>query len=107
MTRLTLPFALALLLFSCAPHTTIRATSAGGGAPTHGSGGTSTSTPEAQPLPEAWLWRVSGGDAAAPSYLLGTMHVGIRLPDALPHPYDDYLHSTRALVMEVDFWEVE
>jgi uncharacterized protein YbaP (TraB family) len=43
----------------------------------------------------------------APSYVLGTMHVGIRMPDALPHPYDDYLHDTRALVMEVDLREAE
>lgn len=100
---------LTLLLLACGPHTTIRATSAGavpieGGAPAPVE---ETTGAETGPPPRAWLWRVSGGDARAPSYVLGTMHVGIRLPDALPHPYDDYLHGARALVMEVDLREVE
>lgn len=101
---------LVLLASACAPHTVLRTTSAGGAATT--SGATETPSPTAPPepeapLPRAWLWRVSGGDAPSPSYLLGTMHVGVRMPDALPHPYDDYLHQTRALVMEVDFREAE
>lgn len=99
----------ALLLLACGPHTTLRATSAGGVTPAT-SGATASApdagTPDAE-LPQAWLWRVSGGDAAAPSYVLGTMHVGVRMSDALPHPYDGYLHDARALVMEVDAREVE
>lgn len=100
---------LAVLVLACAPHTTIRATSAGSvpiasGAPAPAP---ASSGQEAGPPPRAWVWRVSGGDAASPSYLLGTMHVGIRMADALPPPYDSYLHDARALVMEVDYREVE
>jgi uncharacterized protein YbaP (TraB family) len=93
--------ALALALAACGPRTTFHTTSAGtiehpdvdaGPAP----------VVETQLPVHAWLWRISGGDAASPSYVLGTMHVGIRLADALPHPFDEHLHEARALVMEVD-----
>ena len=36
--------------------------------------------------PRAWLWRVEGCGATAPSFLLGTMHVGVRFSDAVPPP---------------------
>lgn len=76
-----------LALASCGPHTTIRATSAGGTTP--GASPASARSADAgaalSELPQAWLWRVSGGEAASPSYLLGTMHVGVRMPDALAH----------------------
>ncbi|MFO0682673.1 MAG: TraB/GumN family protein [Sandaracinus sp.] len=98
----------AVLFLACGPHTQIRATSAGTVSTTTGSSVTGqTLTERPVEAPQAWLWRISGGDAAAPSYVLGTMHVGIRLPDALPHPYDDYLAQARVLVMEVDLREAE
>jgi uncharacterized protein YbaP (TraB family) len=96
-----------VLLASCGPHTTLRATSAG--SVTRASTATAATDAGIVPseLPHAWLWRVSGGDSASASYVLGTMHVGIRMPDALPHPYDAYLHDARALVMEVDLREAD
>jgi hypothetical protein len=57
-------------------------------------------TGEASPLPRAWLYRVEGG--ATPSYLFGTMHVGVALPRALPPPLDSALYAARTLVMELD-----
>lgn len=57
--------------------------------------------------PHAWLYRVSGGDAAAPSYLLGTMHLGVTFRDAVPEPLDSTLFEARAVVMEVDLREAE
>jgi uncharacterized protein YbaP (TraB family) len=104
---LVLALTFALSLASCGPRTTLRATSAGSVTTPRASATSSTSADaDPAPLPRAWLWRVSGGDSGAPSYVLGTMHVGVRMPDALPPPYDDYLHDTRALVMEVDFRDV-
>ncbi len=56
--------------------------------------------------PRAWLWEVSGGDAAAPSYVLGTMHIGITFRRALPEPLDQHLYDARVVVMEIDPREV-
>lgn len=64
--------------------------------------------PEIDPsAPHAWLWRVSGADAARPSYLLGTMHIGVSFRDAVPTPLDATLFDARAVVMEVDLREAE
>jgi uncharacterized protein len=61
--------------------------------------------PEEDLAPRAWLYRVSGGDAAAPSYLLGTMHIGITFRAAVPSPLDSTLFDARAVAMEVDMRE--
>lgn len=57
--------------------------------------------------PHAWLFRVSGGDSAAPSYLLGTMHIGITFRNAVPSPLDSALFDARSVAMEVDMREAE
>lgn len=57
--------------------------------------------------PRVWLWEVSGGDAASPSFVLGTMHIGVRMNVALPAPLDARLHDARAVVMEIDPREAE
>jgi uncharacterized protein YbaP (TraB family) len=57
---------------------------------------------EVDDAPHAWLWRVSGGDAAAPSYVLGTFHIGVILRRALPPSLDENLYASRAVVMEID-----
>jgi uncharacterized protein len=94
----------ATLLLACGgPRTTVRMTTAGHPAEPVAE---ATATPEEQ-TPRAWLWEVSGGDAAAPSYLLGTMHIGVRMNVALPAPLDAHLYDARALVMEVDYREVD
>lgn len=56
--------------------------------------------PDAEDTPRAWLYRVEGG--ASPSYLFGTMHVGVAFPRALPPPLDAALYASRTLVMEID-----
>lgn len=55
--------------------------------------------------PRAWLWRVGGCGAASPSYLLGTMHLGVRFSDALPSPLDEALYGARAIAFEIDLRE--
>lgn len=57
---------------------------------------------EASGPPRAWLWEVRGGDASEPSFVLGTMHIGVTRRRALPPPLDEHLHQSRALVMEID-----
>lgn len=62
--------------------------------------------PEPDPVedtaPHAWLWEVRGGDAREPSYVLGTMHLGVTRRRALPPPLDRPLESARVVVMEID-----
>jgi len=55
----------------------------------------------------AWLYRVSGGDSAAPSYVLGTLHVGVSFRRALPRPLDRALYDARTVVMEIDLHEAQ
>lgn len=55
----------------------------------------------------AWLWEVRGSGAPEPSYVLGTMHIGVTRRRALPPPLDEHLHHSRVLVMEIDFREAE
>lgn len=61
--------------------------------------------PEEDLAPRAWLFRVSGGDAASPSYLLGTMHLGITFRAAVPSPLDSTLIDARTVAMEIDMRE--
>ena len=109
MTRHIFLGTLALSLLACGPHTTIRETSAGGGVAPIASGDDVTApTPEPDAPPaRAWLWRISGGDAASPSYVLGTTHASVTLATALPAPFDHQLDTARTLVQEVDFREIE
>jgi len=58
------------------------------------------SPPGPPSAPRAWLFRVHGG--ASPSFLFGTMHVGVAFPRALPPPLDSSLYAARTLVMELD-----
>lgn len=95
------PFA--LLLACGGPHTVVRMTTAGATEPV----AEVAPEPEVQTIPRVWLWEVSGGDAASPSYVLGTMHIGVRMNVALPEPLDQHLDEARSLVMEVDPRQVE
>lgn len=60
--------------------------------------------PEVDARPRAWLYRVRRAETA-PSYVLGTMHVGVAFPRALPPPLDSTLYAARTLVMEIDLRE--
>ncbi len=51
--------------------------------------------------PRAWLYRVRDADGT-PSYLLGTLHVGVSFTRALPRPLDRTLLEARSIVMEID-----
>ena len=61
--------------------------------------------PEEDLAPRAWLYRVTGGGAPSPSYLLGTMHIGITFRAAVPSPLDSTLIDARTVVMEIDMRE--
>ncbi|UJR84013.1 TraB/GumN family protein [Sandaracinus amylolyticus] len=63
--------------------------------------------PVADAAPRAWLWEVSGGGSLAPSYVLGTMHLGVTRRRALPPPLDEFLHRSRVVVMEIDPRELD
>lgn len=54
--------------------------------------------------PHAWLYRVSR-EGTPDSYLLGTMHIGINVHDALPSPLDAALFRADSLAMEIDLRE--
>ncbi len=58
-------------------------------------------------VPHAWMWRVSGEDALRPSYILGTMHLGVSSRDAVPTPLDAALFDAQPVVREVDLREAE
>jgi len=58
-------------------------------------------------VPHAWLWKVFGGRSRAPSYVLGTMHIGVGVRRALPQHLDQHLYHARSVVMEVDPREVD
>lgn len=68
---------------------------------------TATARTSEDTAPHAWLFRVSGGDSAAPSYLLGTMHIGITFRNAVPSPLDSALFDARSVAMEIDMREAE
>src|SRR5690349_8938892 len=74
---------IALLLACGGPHTVVRMSSVG---QTETVAEAEAEAEAAQPTPRVWLWEVSGGDAASPSYVLGTMHIGVRMNVALPAP---------------------
>nr|MDQ3034819.1 hypothetical protein [Myxococcota bacterium] len=42
----------------------------------------------------AWLWEVRGEGSTEPSYVLGTMHIGVTRRRALPPPLDEHLHQS-------------
>lgn len=99
MPRSLAPLALALCLAACGGGETLRV----------GVGGDVTRqhrTPEPDPVadatPRAWLWEVRGPGSLAPSYLLGTMHLGVTRRRALPPPLDEFLRDARVVVMEID-----
>lgn len=77
---------------------------------------TSPSRPAAEPAPPAaqpappqtgpFLWEVSGGGAAAPSYLFGTVHIGVSSGE-LPELVWERLRSADVFVMEADVRAVD
>lgn len=103
--------ALALLVLACAvacgpPRETLRLASAGNVHLEEAPPAEDVVAPE-DTAPHAWLYRVSGGDSAAPSYLLGTMHLGVTFRHAVPTPLDSALFDARTVVMEVDLREAQ
>lgn len=56
--------------------------------------------------PRAWLYRVAL-PGVEPSYLLGTMHVGVDFLRAVPPPLDAAMLGARTVVMEIDLREVQ
>lgn len=65
--------------------------------------------PGLEPAPEApraWLYRVQA-PGAEPSYLLGTMHVGVDFRRAVPPPLDAAMLGARTVVMEIDLREAQ
>ncbi len=56
--------------------------------------------------PRAWLYRVQV-PGAEPSYLLGTMHVGVDFLRAVPAPLDAAMLGARTVVMEIDLREAQ
>jgi uncharacterized protein YbaP (TraB family) len=65
------------------------------------------SDPRSPDAPRAWLYRVRRGPDAAPSYLLGTLHVGVSFTRAVPRPLDRALHEARVVVMEIDIHQAQ
>lgn len=55
--------------------------------------------------PRAWLFEVRGPSGTRPSYLLGTMHIGITFRAAVPAPLDSALFDARVVAMEIDLRE--
>ncbi|AKF03525.1 TraB/GumN family protein [Sandaracinus amylolyticus] len=102
-----------LLVLSCSLF--LVACGGGGGAPLRvGVGGDVTRQhrapdpdPVADATPRAWLWEISGGGSLAPSYVLGTMHLGVTRRRALPPPLDEFLQQSRVVVMEIDPRELD
>ncbi len=62
--------------------------------------------PASQPLTRPFFWRIDArdhGDATGePSYLLGTMHIGVDPYEVLPRGIWEKFDASRTLVMEVD-----
>jgi hypothetical protein len=56
--------------------------------------------------PRAWLYRVEL-PGVEPSYLLGTMHVGVDFRRAVPPPLDAAMLGARTVVMEIDLREAQ
>jgi hypothetical protein len=52
--------------------------------------------------PRAWLFEVRGPGGIGPSYLLGTMHIGVTFRTAVPAPLDSALFDARLVAMEID-----
>ena len=99
-----LPVCIAAFSLACGPPREVLRIGAGGAVHPEPSAEETGLDPAA---PHAWLWRVSGGDAVAPSYMLGTMHLGVTFREAVPEPLDATLFDARAVVMEVDVREAE
>lgn len=100
---------IALLLLACGiacgpPRPTLRLASAGSVRIEEPPPSDAVVMPEDH-APHAWLYRITGGDSAAPSYLLGTMHIGVTFRHAVPTPLDSSLFDARSVVMEVDLRE--
>jgi len=55
--------------------------------------------------PRAWLFEVRGPTGTRPSYLLGTMHIGVTFRAAVPTPLDSALFDARVVAMEIDIRE--
>jgi uncharacterized protein len=83
-----------------------------------GCGGAAASAPAPQPAPEPappapevpetgpFLWEVTGPAAAAPSYLFGTVHIGVSSGE-LPDPVWEALRAADVFVMEADVRAVD
>lgn len=56
--------------------------------------------------PRAWLYRIEV-EGVEPSYLLGTMHVGVDFTRAVPPPLDAAMLGARTVVMEIDLREAQ
>ncbi len=101
-------FVLGAVLLGCSPAPRASATAASRAGDEHAGAEAEAATdrgaeengPSASTERRAWLFRVEGG--ARPSYLFGTMHVGVAFPRALPPPLDSTLYAARTLVMELD-----
>lgn len=87
----------ALLALACT-HAPLRMSTAGDVTREHTA---AAAEPADDAPPPAWLWEVSH-EGSAPSYVLGTMHIGVLTSRALPPPLDEHLYGARAVVMEID-----
>ncbi len=67
--------------------------------------------PAAEPAPaeapaaapgRPWLWEVRPAGGGEPSFLLGTIHLGVPLTDALPGGHGERLARARVVIVEMD-----
>lgn len=103
--RVLLGCALSLALVGCGgAREPLRVSSAGAVRPAGAPPPTAEVTEE-DLTPRAWLFEVQGPSGTRPSYLLGTMHIGITFRAAVPTPLDSALFDARVVAMEIDLRE--
>ncbi len=101
-----LPCLLSLLALGCGgAREPLRNASAGAVRPTEAVEPVAETLTEEDFAPRAWLFEVRGPGETPPSYLLGTMHIGITFRAAVPTPLDSALFDARVVAMEIDMRE--